>query len=52
METQPPRSRAYCRYVGHRDDALHALVHGRVEEVTLHDLRDPLQYFRGEYYYG
>jgi len=46
------RSRAYCRYVGHRPDALHALVHGRVESVVLHDLREPLQYFRGEYYTG
>lgn len=45
-------TRAYCRYVGHRDDALHALVHGAVERVTLHDLRQPLQYFRGEYFTG
>jgi flavin reductase (DIM6/NTAB) family NADH-FMN oxidoreductase RutF len=51
-EIQRLRSRAYCRYVGHRDDALHALVHGRVEQVTLHDLREPLRYFRGEYFYG
>jgi flavin reductase (DIM6/NTAB) family NADH-FMN oxidoreductase RutF len=46
------RSRASCRYVGHRPDPLHALVHGLIESVTLHDLRMPLQYFRGEYYTG
>lgn len=42
-------TRAYCRYQGHRDEAMHALVHGRIERVVLHDLRDPLRYFRGEY---
>ncbi len=46
------RSRAYCRYEGKRDDPLHALVHGRIENVELHDLRDPLRYFRGEYFHG
>jgi flavin reductase (DIM6/NTAB) family NADH-FMN oxidoreductase RutF len=46
------RTRAYCRYVGHREEAMHALVHGEVARVTLHDLREPLQYFRGEYFYG
>ncbi len=46
------RTRAYCRYAGHRDDPFHALVHGEVERVTLHDLREPLQYFRGEYFHG
>lgn len=48
----PLRSRAYCHYVGHRDDPLHALVHGVVDQVTLHDLREPLGYFRGEYVTG
>ena len=45
-------SRAYCRYVGHFDDAYHVLVHGVIEEVVLDDLRQPLQYFRGEYFHG
>lgn len=45
-------NRAYCRYVGHHDDAHHALVHGVIEDIVLHDLRHPLQYFRGEYYHG
>jgi flavin reductase (DIM6/NTAB) family NADH-FMN oxidoreductase RutF len=43
-------SRAYCRYAGHRPGDHHALVHGVVEQLLLHDLRRPLQYFRGEYY--
>jgi flavin reductase (DIM6/NTAB) family NADH-FMN oxidoreductase RutF len=51
-ELQMLRSRAYCRYEDHREDALHALVHGRVERVELHDLREPLRYFRGEYFHG
>ena len=46
------RSRALCRYVGHRDDPLHALVHGEIDAVQLHDLRQPLRYFRGEYFHG
>ena len=46
------RSRAYCRYEGRRDDPLHALVHGVIEQVELHDLRVPLRYFRGEYFNG
>jgi len=45
-------SRAYCRYAGHFEDTYHALVHGIVEEVVLDDLRQPLQYFRGEYFHG
>ncbi len=45
-------SRAYCRYVGSREELYHALVHGRVENITLHDLREPLRYFRGEYFTG
>ena len=45
-------SRAYCRYVGHFDDAYSTLVHGIVEQVMLDDLRNPLQYFRGEYFHG
>jgi flavin reductase (DIM6/NTAB) family NADH-FMN oxidoreductase RutF len=45
-------NRAYCRYVGHFDDAHHALVHGVVEQVSVDDLTDPLQYFRGEYLPG
>lgn len=42
-------TRAYCRYVGHRDEPMHVLVHGRIERVELHDLREPLRYFRGGY---
>jgi flavin reductase (DIM6/NTAB) family NADH-FMN oxidoreductase RutF len=45
-------NRAYCRYVGHREDAHHVLVHGEIERIELHDLRHPLQYFRGEYFHG
>jgi 3-hydroxy-9,10-secoandrosta-1,3,5(10)-triene-9,17-dione monooxygenase reductase component len=45
-------TRAYCRYVGHFDDAYHALVHGIVESVVLDDVRRPLQYYRGEYFHG
>jgi len=51
-ELREARSRAYCRYAGHRDEPMHALVHGLVERVELHDLREPLQYFRGEYLRG
>ena len=46
------QSRAFCRYESHRDDPHHALVHGVIERVDLHNLREPLQYFRGEYFYG
>jgi flavin reductase (DIM6/NTAB) family NADH-FMN oxidoreductase RutF len=46
------RSRAYCRYEGHRDDPYHMLVHGIIDKVELHDLREPLGYFRGEYFHG
>jgi flavin reductase (DIM6/NTAB) family NADH-FMN oxidoreductase RutF len=51
-EIQMLQSRACCRYTGHRDDAMHALIHGRIEAVALHDLREPLQYFRGDYLHG
>lgn len=46
------QSRAFCRYESHRDDPIHALVHGVIERVDLHNLREPLQYFRGEYFHG
>jgi flavin reductase (DIM6/NTAB) family NADH-FMN oxidoreductase RutF len=45
-------SRAYCRYAGYFETTYHALVHGVVEAVVLGDLKHPLQYFRGEYFYG
>jgi flavin reductase (DIM6/NTAB) family NADH-FMN oxidoreductase RutF len=45
-------NRAYCRYAGHKDDAHHMLVHGTIERIDLRDLRNPLQYFRGEYFHG
>jgi flavin reductase (DIM6/NTAB) family NADH-FMN oxidoreductase RutF len=45
-------SRAYCRYVGHFETSFHSLVHGVVEDLVLDDLRQPLQYFRGEYFHG
>ena len=45
-------SRAFCRYHSHRDDPFHALVHGTIERIELHDLRRPLRYFRGEYSHG
>lgn len=51
-ELRELRSRAYCRFVGDREGALHALVHGRIERVDLHDLREPLLYFRGGYVRG
>jgi flavin reductase (DIM6/NTAB) family NADH-FMN oxidoreductase RutF len=43
------QSRARCTYVGHRQDPYHALVHGTIEHIDLHDLERPLRYFRGEY---
>jgi 3-hydroxy-9,10-secoandrosta-1,3,5(10)-triene-9,17-dione monooxygenase reductase component len=51
-EIQMLRSRAYCTYMEHREDPIHALVHARIDKVVLHDLREPLSYFRGEYYTG
>ncbi|NQV06149.1 flavin reductase [bacterium] len=46
------RTRAFCTLAGHRDDPLHVLVHGEIDDVQLHDLREPLRYFRGEYFFG
>lgn len=45
-------SRAYCRYESHRDEPYHALIHGTIVRIQLHDLRRPLGYFRGEYFTG
>jgi flavin reductase (DIM6/NTAB) family NADH-FMN oxidoreductase RutF len=45
-------SRAYCRYVGYFETSYHALVHGVIEDLVIDDLRQPLQYFRGEYFHG
>jgi 3-hydroxy-9,10-secoandrosta-1,3,5(10)-triene-9,17-dione monooxygenase reductase component len=42
-------TRAYCRYAGHRDLGPLHLVEGAIESVKLHDLTEPLQYFRGRY---
>lgn len=42
-------TRAACRYVWHRDAGHLLLVQGAMESVDLHDLTDPLQYFRGRY---
>jgi len=46
------RTRAYCRYAGQRAAGAHVMVAGRIEEIALHDLRQPLGYFRGEYLSG
>ncbi|OFW63326.1 MAG: hypothetical protein A2135_07795 [Actinobacteria bacterium RBG_16_67_15] len=43
------RTRARCTLAGFEDTAGHALVEGIVDEVELHDLTEPLQYFRGRY---
>ena len=41
-------TRADVSYRSHQGDEL-ALVEGAVDAVTLHDLTDPLQWFRGSY---
>lgn len=43
-------TRAACRYEAHRPgDGAYVIVDGIIEDVTLHDLTDPLQWFRGSY---
>jgi len=51
-EITPVRTRAYCRYAGHQAAGAHVMVAGRIEEIALHDMRQPLGYFRGEYFCG
>ena len=42
-------SRARCTLDGYEEKGGQALVEGIVDQVELHDLVDPLQYFRGRY---
>lgn len=42
-------TRAFCRFDGHRDAEPLYVVEGAIAGVELHDLVDPLQYFRGRY---
>ena len=42
-------TRAYCRYFGHRRSGHALLMEGVIEDLGLHDLTDPLCYFRGQY---
>jgi 3-hydroxy-9,10-secoandrosta-1,3,5(10)-triene-9,17-dione monooxygenase reductase component len=45
-------TRARCSVARYHDTGVHALVEGTVDRVDLHDLTDPLQYFRGAYLGG
>lgn len=45
-------TRAACEMVGVTDAGWYGLVEGRVAAVDLHDLTDPLAYFRGRYGVG
>lgn len=40
---------ALCSLVSTREESYSTLVAGRVDEVVVHDLTDPLTYFRGGY---
>ena len=51
-EIQELPTRCYCRLADSRETAFHTLVTGVIERVQLHDLRDPLRWFRGEYFMG
>ena len=42
-------TRVYCSYAEHRQSGHSLLVKGRIEDLALHDLANPLTYFRGEY---
>lgn len=42
-------SRAYCRYAGHREGFNYGLVDGEIDDITLSDLKHPLNWFRGDY---
>ena len=43
------QTRAGCRFAGVRTEDDHLLVSGRVENVRVDDLTEPLQWFRGAY---
>jgi 3-hydroxy-9,10-secoandrosta-1,3,5(10)-triene-9,17-dione monooxygenase reductase component len=45
-------TRAACRFMGSRAAGPLVLVEGRIEDVMIHDLTEPLQYFRGRYIGG
>lgn len=45
-------TRAACSFAGSRTAGPLVLVEGAVDEVTIHDLTEPLQYFRGRYIGG
>jgi 3-hydroxy-9,10-secoandrosta-1,3,5(10)-triene-9,17-dione monooxygenase reductase component len=42
-------TRALCRFVGHTETGVYALVDGLVDRVDLSEIVRPLQYFRGRY---
>ncbi len=42
-------SYAYCSLRDTREESFSVLVVGRVDDVVVHDLTDPLTYFRGAY---
>jgi 3-hydroxy-9,10-secoandrosta-1,3,5(10)-triene-9,17-dione monooxygenase reductase component len=43
-------TRASCRFETHREgDGAYVVVDGIIEDVVVHDLTDPLQWFRGSY---
>lgn len=42
-------TRAYCRFTGHTETEIYALVDGIVDRVDLSEVTRPLQYFRGRY---
>ncbi|MEX0825273.1 MAG: flavin reductase family protein [Acidimicrobiia bacterium] len=42
-------TRAFCRFSGHTETEIYALVDGIVDRVDLSDVSRPLQYFRGRY---
>ncbi|MDP2623999.1 MAG: flavin reductase family protein [Actinomycetota bacterium] len=42
-------TRAFCRFTGHTETDIYALVDGVMEKIDLSDITRPLQYFRGRY---
>ena len=40
---------AYCSLRNAREESFSTLVAGRVDEVVVHEMTDPLAYFRGGY---
>lgn len=42
-------TRAYCSWVGDREESFSVMVRGAVDHFELHELDRPLSYFRGRY---